>query len=240
MNPMASVIVITPTTGSKKLLSAVTSIQAQLYPNLTHLIVIDGETFVKSTHEILNAGNLNRFKVLTLPYNTGKDGFNGHRIYAAVPYLIDSDYIFFLDEDNWYDNDHVSSLVQLMESENLEWSFSLRKICEHNGKFVTNDDCESLGDWPSYSGRKPLVDTSCYAMRGEVLKKICHRWYHPLGADRFFFENISQTYKKYKCSKLYSLNYRLHEHRPPNKDFFLKGNQFMKQKYKGYPWLNWE
>ena len=39
---------------------------------------------------------------IELPYPTGLDGFQGHRIYGGAPYLARGDLICFLDEDNWW------------------------------------------------------------------------------------------------------------------------------------------
>lgn len=133
--------------------------------------------------------------VSLVPFNTcnGIAGykFNGHRIYAACSYLINARYVFFLDEDNWYDPNHVSSLVELIEGDNLDWAYSLRKIHDHNGVFIVNDDCENLGPWLPFSGYHNLVDTNCYAVKREVLAKVAHAWYHPLGADRFFLRGLA-------------------------------------------------
>jgi glycosyltransferase involved in cell wall biosynthesis len=236
-----AVVVITPTIGSLHLKAAMESVQTQTYRNILHLIVVDGERYKEASDQVVHTFDKQKSRLIVLPFNTGNgiEGlkFNGHRIYAACAYLVNARYVFFLDEDNWYDPDHISSLIGLMEGEGLDWAYSLRKISSEKGGFVTNDDCESLGRWRPYSGFAHLVDTSCYAFRREVLTAVSHVWYHPLGADRAFYKQISSVYGNYKTSSRYTLNYRLHDDRPPYPEFFLTGNEHMRQKYGNVlPW----
>ena len=127
------VTVITPSIGSKKLLDAIMSVATQTY-KCKHLIVIDGPEFSESVMDIIKITQMMdpqpNINVVVSPENTGKTGgnFYGHRIYAAYPHLLNSDYILFLDEDNWYEPDHVETLVKAIEEKNLDFSYSLRKI----------------------------------------------------------------------------------------------------------------
>ena len=102
------VTVVTPTTGNSCVLRAIESVAVQSYKPIQHLIVIDNP---EAPAEIKTA--IRQFKVdmIELPYATGKDRFNGHRIYGASAFLGKGDFFCFLDEDNWYDTDHVASLV---------------------------------------------------------------------------------------------------------------------------------
>lgn len=231
-----SVIVITPTIGKPLLKMAIDSVANQTYKNVKHLVVIDGHSYEEQAGSILNGcskGNLIR---LVLPFNTGQKNFYGHRVYAACSYLVNEDLVFFLDEDNWYELNHIETLVEVITSKKLEWAYSLRKIFDHTGKFVTVDNCESLGVWPSYSRLPNLVDTSCYAIKREILVTVAHAWYSTWGGDRNFYGVISSKFKNFMSSKLYTLNYRLHENLPPTKDFFLSGNEFMQKLYSKLPW----
>jgi len=98
------VTVITPTTGSHYLKENRASVAAQTYDNVEHLIVIDGEKFAG---KVPATKGLNT-TIMQLPHNTGHSQYNGHRIYGAVPYLVDSDYVMFLDEDNYIDPAHIN------------------------------------------------------------------------------------------------------------------------------------
>jgi len=230
-----TIAIITPTTGSSHLLKVLESVKNQLYNNIVHYIVIDGEEYAKSTMELISL--YQDVKIITLPFNTGKGGFNGHRIYAASSYIINEEYFFFLDEDNWYDENHVSSLMELLINEDLDWAYSLRKICSHDGIFITDDNCESLGDWEPFSGYSKLVDTNCYAIKKNTMLNYGSAWYHRRGADRNFYRILSSNITKYSCSKLYTVNYRIHENRPPFSSYFIRGNTLMLEKYNYHlPW----
>lgn len=143
------VTVITPTIGSPKLLDAMRSVEKQTY-NCKHLIVIDGPEYSQKAMELIsNSGLKGNHTVYCSPENTGKTGgdFYGHRIYAAFPHLINSDYILFLDEDNWYEPNHVETLIQTIEEKQLDFAYSLRQIYSPDRRFLCNDNCESLGKW---------------------------------------------------------------------------------------------
>ena len=87
--------VITPTIGTKYLQQAIDSVYNQTIP-VEHLIVADGG--FEAELKLYNNCNM-----VFLPENTGRNGWNGHRVYATMPLLSNADYILFLDEDNWFE-----------------------------------------------------------------------------------------------------------------------------------------
>lgn len=237
MDILPKVVVVTPTIGSPSLKIAIESVAKQSYDDIMHLLVIDGEQFTSKVNAILNEVNKQKIKVIALPFNTGYGLYNGHRIYAATSFIIEAEYVFFLDEDNWYDSNHVSSLVTLMESDGLDWSYSLRKIYDHELQYLTDDNCESIGPWPPYSNMDCLVDTSCYAIRRNILMQVGHHWLGTYFADRNFYKKISLFSNNFNSTCLYTLNYVLKEKDPPNAQFFLNGNSHMMSKYNNtLPW----
>lgn len=244
------VTVITPTIGQRELAKAAESIANQTYKNIKHLIVVDGDKFVTDTFGALDESDLSKVQITTAPENTGKTNgdYWGHRIYAAYPHLVNSDYVFFLDEDNWYEPDHVTSLVEKIEEKNYDWAYSLRKIVSPEGEFIIDDCCESLGKWPIFwsmeQRRQPeyLIDTSCYAFKREFLIQVCSHWHYGWGGDRRFYKILTEQYKhtNFETTGLHTMNYRLDdqlEKKYGNIDFFVKGNEIVKQQYFGeYPW----
>lgn len=238
-----SVTVITPTIGSPKLKDAMKSVEEQTYPNVQHLVVVDGQEYWGNTLKNMSVSiEKAKAKIICTPENTGANGLNGQRIYAAFPHLVNSDYIFFLDQDNWYEPDHITSLVDLMEKENLDWAYSLRKIFDSDKKFVANDDCESLGKWPiffTYDKPDYMIDTSAFAFKKSFIQKSCHLWHSgPWGEDRRYF-NAIKDHSRWNTTGNYSLCYRLDGN--PNSvtgDFFITGNEMMRQMYNGnFPWV---
>jgi predicted glycosyltransferase involved in capsule biosynthesis len=85
------------------------------YKNITHLVVIDGNDYFGKAIPKLSLSNKSNLVTSITPFNTGGNGFYGHRILAAYPHLVNHDYILFLDDDNWWDENHVESLVSLCE-----------------------------------------------------------------------------------------------------------------------------
>ena len=176
---------------------------------------------------------------MPLPYNTGANGFYGHRIYAGVPHLLNSDYIFFLDEDNWYEPDHVATLVDTLERGN-DFAYSLRQIYTPDKQFIAEDNCESLGKWPiffSHEDPQYLIDTSSYAFTREFIQKTCHLWHSGWGGDRKYLYSVMQK-AKYDTNGKHTLCYRLDGNPGSvNADFFIQGNKAQEEKFKGvFPW----
>ena len=235
-----TVTVITPTIGSSKVKDAIRSVKSQTYPHIKHLIVVDGPQYDEKFVENFEIEELEPLMPYAVnPENTGANGFYGHRVYAAYPHLVNSDYVMFLDEDNWYEPDHVASLVETIESQDLLFSYSLRKIYDAQGKYLVNDDCESLGLWPiRTSNDEYLVDTSAYCFKRDFLIRCCHLWHHGWGGDRNFYNTIRQ-HAKHNTNGLYTLCYRLDGNEGSvSENFFRQGNEETKRIYKGkYPWV---
>jgi glycosyltransferase involved in cell wall biosynthesis len=234
------VVVITPTIGSPKLADAIESVQRQTYGNLEHLIVVDGNKHFDSTVDILPFAPNSKMKILPLPWNTGANGFYGHRIYAGVPHLINADYVFLLDEDNWYEKDHVRTLVEVLDQGN-DFAYSLRKIYSPDKTYIADDNCEALGKWPIYfSHNDPqyLVDTSSFAFNTKFLQKTCHFWHSGWGGDRKYLYSVLAQNPKWDTSYKHTLCYRTDANpNSPDANFFIKGNEQQLEHYKGkLPW----
>ena len=236
MKPL--VTVITPTTGASYLKQALESVKSQTYENVQHLVVVDGNH--PKAHVMLQ--DYPEVDVIELPYPTGIDRYNGHRIYGASTYLAKGEYLCFLDEDNWLEPDHVESMMKVIEAGN-QWAFSLRKITDKDGNYVCNDDCESLGKWPSCLNDY-FVDVGCYFFPKELalqLTPIWHRKAREPGVpevDRMLIHVLRQNNLTCDTNGLYTLNYRTgNTERSVQKEFFLHHNELMKQKYNGkLPW----
>lgn len=241
-----SVTVITPSIGSEKLQDALRSVQSQTYNNITHLVVADGlEEYQDRVLDVIQRTYVSRpdknLVLVSAPENTGANGFYGHRIYAGYSHLINSDYIFFLDEDNWYEEDHVASLVEVLDRGN-DFAYSLRKIFNPDKSYVADDNCEALGKWPIYFSHEDpqyLVDTSAFAFNRKFLQQTCHHWHHGWGGDRYYLYNAFRYNPKWDTNRKHTLCYRLDGNPGSvNADFFIKGNEEQMKHYNGeLPWL---
>jgi len=233
-----SATVIIPTTGASTLKDAIGSVLNQTYET-TCYVVIDGEKYWDDTIFIMEKyfGGDERIKLCTLPINVGANGFYGHRVYAAFTHLVDTEYVMYLDQDNWLERNHVQSQIGTIEQNNLDWSYSLRKVNSKEGEFVCNDDCESLGKWQTYHGINH-IDTNCYCLKTKTAIQLAQVWHGGWGQDRVFLSAVTQYFKNFDCTGEYTVNYRVDGGTGSvNSDFFINGNSVMNKKYNGvYPW----
>lgn len=240
---MSNVLVITPSTGSHELVDAITSVLNQT-TEVDHLIVCDGNKFKEDVlHIVDKVIEHPRVTACYLPYNTGGGGFYGHRIMAAFSHLVNHDYILFLDQDNWFEPNHVKSMVDLIEKQNLDWVYSLRKIFNKNRDYLCDDNCESLGRWPVWvNDQAYLIDSSSYCFKTSFFRQVGHLWDYGWGADRRFYTILKDHIKhqNYACTGQHTLGYRLGGNEGSvQKEFFDEGNQKMKNKYSSlgiFPW----
>lgn len=247
MSNIPSVTIITPTVGTKDLQLNLDSVVKQDYTGeIQHLVVFDGTSrrlYYEPSHFDFNS---DRHTVIQLPFNTGSNGFNGHRIYGAFTFLAQSDWLIFLDEDNTLEPNHVSSLVELVLEKDLKWAYSLRNIVDENHKFVCRDDCESLGKWKSCIGDH-LIDVNCFFMHKQIALELGKFWYrrarHPEDqpeVDRLFTHILlNQPNIPVETTGKYTVNYKTgNTKNSVRAEFFLNGNSLMKKWYPEGP-LPW-
>jgi hypothetical protein len=240
MNPL--VTVITATTASDQLNDALRSIEKQTYQNIQHLVVVDGfDKFGARATQVMQGAT--RSTAFALPHNTGYNQYNGHRIYGAMSYIGEGDYFCFLDQDNWYEDNHIESMVDVIKAGN-DWAYSLRKIVSQEGTYICNDDCESLGKWKSVLNDN-FVDVNCFMIPKKAAIGFSPFWYrrarHPQEqpeVDRCLSQFMIHHHPKYDTNGQYTVNYRVASRADSVQDvFFIKGNDVMKQRMNGeYAW----
>jgi glycosyltransferase involved in cell wall biosynthesis len=226
------VMVITPTTGKDTVFKAMESIRDQTVKT-EHLVVFDGQ----EARDKFPLAFVDGHTFITLPENVGGGGWYGHRVYAAMPLIVNANYILFLDEDNWFEPNHVETMIAKIKSKDLMWSYSLRRICNEAGEYIADDDCESLGRWPTYYDHTlNFVDTNCYCFRREYLVSVAHAFYGQWGQDRPFYKAASTTLPAFGCTGEATVNYRAPERLL---NMFREGNEKMINAYKQpLPWRN--
>lgn len=229
--------VIIPTTGAPELRKALESVLTQKYDTQCY-VVCDGEQHEGKVKVITDEfrGNSN-LKITTLPINVGANGFYGHRVYAAFTHLINTNYVLYLDQDCWYEPNHVQSCVERIEKDNLEWVYSLRLITDKQGNYICEDNCESLGKWQTYHGLNH-IDTNNYCIPTKIAIRLASAWHGGWGQDRVWFQTLSSYFKNFECTGEYTVNYRVDGNAGSvNADFFKNGNKIMAEKHNGkFPW----
>jgi len=168
---LPKVAIITPTTGGKYLEACIDSVQKSTLPNIEHWIVVDGKDLEAKVDIILSKfEGKHPIVKLVLPKNIGYGGWNGHRVYGSVPFLIDADYIAYLDDDNLVSPTQYADLVRETMRAKAKWGYCLRYLIDSNGTRVGFDNCESLGgiSHAVYGPGNYLIDTSCYLVERDL------------------------------------------------------------------------
>jgi glycosyltransferase involved in cell wall biosynthesis len=249
-----TVVVITASMGRAELRRCAESVQQQEFANVRHLVVVDGAEYSSGAARALeNVSPSKQLDVLVLPWNTGHADNYGYRIYGAMSLLVDDDIICFLDDDNWFDADHVSAAIGALRSTDASWAYSLRRIWTENGVPVCDDDSNSLGYWPKFASmlsvweiertekamhmRYPnLVDTSCYVLPRQVACAVAPLLQGP-EADSVVSSLLVQEYTGV-CSGKSTVNYALGGGSGAPADWFTDGNQRIRELYGSAP-LPW-
>jgi glycosyltransferase involved in cell wall biosynthesis len=236
--PLAKTMVVTPTIGTRHLARCVESVQAQTLMGVEHCVVVDGPEHATAVEQVLKPFAFKKpIHVLVLPFNTGGGGWNGHRVYAAAPFLLNSECVAFLDEDNWYEPDHLLNMMRAMRKGGAQWAFCLRKIVDSEGNFITNDNCESLGSLShTVMGTSDfLIDTSCMLLKTHVACAASPHWMHKarqggIEADRAVTRFLLGSRLPHAAVQKHTLNYSVHKGSATSvpAEFFTKGNEMFR------------
>ena len=218
-----TVAVITSTIGRPELTLAIESVQNQTYP-CKHYVFIDGDIFWDKAKSILE--QFPDVIPIYLPMNTGKNRILNGAINAAAAFLVEEDIICYLDDDNQLRDDHVESLVNVIE-QGADFAYSLRSFYDSNHQFICHDDFESLGNWTTksdifvdvkiediqqqihfnFNGINAHIDTNCYAVPREIAQKAAHGWHTPSIGDRGFLSALKDLGLMGQTSGKYTVKY---------------------------------
>lgn len=231
--------VITPTIGTPDLKRCIESVAGQ---DCLHYLVVDGKEHFPAYDNILLTlpqDKVKNIRVISLEENVGK-GWYGHRVYAAIPFLVNADVICYLDEDNFVEPDYIEAFREVERTTKYQWAYTLRNVVDQSGTLICRDDCESLGHWPVFGvpGERHHIDTSCFAIPRKIALAIAPAWYGQWGADRQFYAALVRTAPHYGCTNKYTVNYKLGgATNMATSEMFMRGNEQTHNIYKGvYPW----
>ena len=134
------------------------SVKAQTYP-CTHFIIADG----------LHYAEVDSWAVqhIKLPVNTGDYGDTPRGVGSVVAIGQGFDAIAYLDADNWYDPEHINTLVQLHKISRADVVTSARNLHRLDGSL--------LGKCIEVDG-KNFVDTSCILLTRKAFNIIQVWW----------------------------------------------------------------
>ena len=237
---MKTAAVVTVTNGKRpgELLNCLMSVASQRGITPTHYILCDGDfnTFVELRRIHANGC----VKVCYWDGKIGGNGYAGQRWLAAAPQLITEDVTFFCNDDDWFDPDHVKSIMDKID-EGYDWAYSLRSVYDKDGQFLFDDNCEALGElhdtW-NIPGHR-FVDWCMWGMRTDLLKQISIVLNNPSPqVDRMFYATAKQLFPKFVSTYKHTFNFRLGGHCGVQKNFFEIGNQEILKRFNGnLPWI---
>jgi hypothetical protein len=234
-----SVAVMTATTNNPLLQDCVKSVDNQTYP-CKHYLIADGVVdYIEFGSMISEYASDDRY-VAYWPTKIKRPNMGAARIYAAAPSLINEDVICMLNEDDWFKPNHVESLVSLLE-EGYDWAYSHRSIYDKEGKYLFDDQCESLGeahDVFNIPGHR-FVETCSIAMKTSAYLTCAQIFNIPSAVnDRNFYSFAKQHYPNFKGTHKPTMCFRLGGNaQSVTKQFFELGNAEMKKRYpNGFPW----
>jgi GT2 family glycosyltransferase len=115
-----SVAVITSTRGRETIKQANESVRNQTYP-ATHYVFAHGADCWYAVDNNIKDENA---QVVYLPRANGGGGYGMAPVFALAPFAVTEDIMFYLDDDNWYEPDHIESLVEMIEKHDLGWAYS--------------------------------------------------------------------------------------------------------------------
>jgi len=216
-----SVAVVTATTGRDTLRQTIDSVRKQTYP-CRHYVFVDGVVINQEAD----------VEWVNLPVKTGGNGMMNGGIMAASAFLVQEDMICWLDDDNWFEPDHVEKLIAAKGNKSFAWS--LRNLVNPDGTFFDHDDSESLGQYSNF------IDCNCYLMDRTLAVQLAPLWYKTTGdlmiGDRHVYECLRSNGAEYGQSGHYTVNYRIN----PKRDlrpWFWENNIKVRAQFAGeLPW----
>lgn len=233
MKPIAdySVAVVTSTIGRDTLHKTIESVQQQTC-HAKHYVFVHGKEFWDTSKKILD--KYTDVEAIYLPNNNGNNNYGMAAVYALAPFVINETIMFYLDDDNWFERQHIKKLSAFIHNNNLGWAYSLRRIVDNDGNYICDDDCESLGYFPNAENEQ-LVDNSCYAVTTSLARLISYKWYYPICSDRNFLQGLLSTKVKCGCIGEATSNYRLSKDgsNAMSAELFLENNEFNKKRLNG-------
>jgi len=187
------VAVVTPTVGRQSALDAVASVFAQAETLRIQLLIGVDAPLASFTDiiERLDSGPPNVTTYLFYPgYSTSvrhgglHPARDGGVLRSVLTYLANARYVAYLDDDNWWDSDHLQSLLGAIAGKS--WAFSHRWFVHPvTRKVVCEDSWESVGPGKGIFRERfgGWVDPNCLMLDKLSCEPAIRWWSIPLAGD---------------------------------------------------------
>ena len=227
--------VVIPTILRPTLLRSVKSVFSQTLPGRVQVLIgIDNANGDRQILDALHAACPERFGITVVDpgYSTSvrhgglHPARDGGVLRTVLSYLANSRYVAYLDDDNWWENEHLADLHRAIEG--VAWSFSHRwYVDSESGKKICIDRWESLGPGKGVFSEKAagFVDPNSLMIDKLICEPVLRWWSRPLpgdnngmSSDRHVFAELSQNYPyretgKATCNYVMDPTDRLHRFR---------------------------
>lgn len=153
--------VITPTTGKESLGKLIETIEKQsINKDVYHVLLWDD---YRSHMSILPTKYNSKNRIsLVLPNGFGRRGAAPGSALRSVGLMVaETPWVTFADDDVWWENDHLTLMLDLLNQENKKWGYCHRKIWTSSGKYLGIDRFESVGNLPSRKVSYEMCDNNC-------------------------------------------------------------------------------
>lgn len=245
INQPFAITVIIPTTARDSLIEAVQSIYQQDYEQPVQILIgVDCNGLSADQIKRLNEDRPSHMSVMILDaeYSTSKrhggihEAYDGGALRSLLSFAAKAPYVAYLDDDNRWLPNHLSSLTQTIGK--AHYAYSLRHFIHPDRKTsICVDLWESLGPNKGYYSAKfgGFIDPNCYLFNVRTCLNVLPLWSTPLkndpekmSADRRVFLYL-KTYGKGICTRKASTEYILSEDDPMHP---------LRTMYLGYHWIN--
>ncbi len=137
----------------------------------------------------------------------------GGSLKTLLSFAANSRYVSYLDDDNWYDTDHVDSMRRAIDGK--VWAFALRHFIDRDsGEYLCPDLWESMGPARGvYAGvQGGFVDTNCYLIDAQECFDVFPEWAmtrfaHGTGGDRQVLQRLLA--RPWGSNNAHTVNYRV-------------------------------
>jgi len=202
MHPI--VTVITPTTGKESLYDLIQSLHKQTVPHV-HLMLWDnkreGDYLYPNANgqvckpEALNdEGDIRTGQSIVIPDSMVQGHAAGSALRAVGLMIARTKYVTFADDDIWFDESHLETMVNALEKTNNQWVYCKRRIWTSDGEELGIDEFESVGDSPNRKVPYEMVDNNSmmFARRFGTSGACLYRETSEYNDDRLMYAFLKQ------------------------------------------------
>jgi hypothetical protein len=136
---------------------------------------------------------------------------------TILSYLANSRYVAYLDDDNWWSNDHLSSMHAQL-STGAEWAYALRWFVHPGSRQpICRDEWESVGPGRGYFRKwwGGWVDPNCLAIDKIACEAVLRWWSVPMSRENFDSDRnvfrVLRTEFRGAATGRYSVYYEINE-----------------------------